>query len=559
MINRWVISLFHDNYLISSNNYLTHVYIYRRLYTTLLATLSLLFLQPTSSSAQSSTTYVKETLKETVHISFPEGSANLLPDYKDNQNELGRINVLLGELLSDGTITIERLILVGYASPEGRYSRNDYLARTRTEQLKKYLSSHLAIAPERIVTRYEAEDWAGLATFAEQATTAQMPNRDKVIEVARSAMDPDEKERIISSEYPNDFLYLLIHCMPVLRRTDWILEYQVEQPSKMPWSIVQSKPAAHHGGGKPSGVEIGKSSEANTTTGVSQPANTGVAQSANTGTAQSANTGQPATAGQPANAETSQSATAGATDAATTTGTTDTSVSAANAASNQADEDAPTATDQETSLSDSDAEQPISPFETTADHEATSSDADQEDRPFYWMLKTNMLYDLGATPNVGIEVSIGHRWTIAAEWLYAWWKSNSRHRYWQGYGGYLSVRKYFGRSADDHPFTGHHLGAYGSALTYDVEWGGRGYQATRFGFGGGLEYGYSIALTRRLNLDFSLGLGFQDGMYKEYDPIDTHYVWQSTHKRHWWGPTKADISLVWLLGRGNLHKKGGLL
>jgi hypothetical protein len=65
-----------------------------------------------------------------------------------------------------------------------------------------------------------------------------------------------------------------------------------------------------------------------------------------------------------------------------------------------------------------------------------------------------------------------------------------------------------------------------------------------------------MPIGRRLNLDFSIGLGFQDGEYKEYLPMDDHYVWQATHKRHWWGPTKAEISLVWLLGHGK-GKKGG--
>jgi|GEM_PF-6135277 len=41
--------------------------------------------------------------------------------------------------------------------------------------------------------------------------------------------------------------------------------------------------------------------------------------------------------------------------------------------------------------------------------------------------------------------------------------------------------------------------------------------------------------------------------YKEYLPQDGHYVWQSTKRRHWIGPTKAEISLVWLIGRGNTN------
>lgn len=68
-----------------------------------------------------------------------------------------------------------------------------------------------------------------------------------------------------------------------------------------------------------------------------------------------------------------------------------------------------------------------------------------------------------------------------------------------------------------------------------------------------------FAVARRLNLDFVIGLGYWGGTYYEYLPMDNHYVWQATRQRHWFGPTKAEISLVWLLGRGNYNqKKGGV-
>lgn len=180
---------------------------------------------------------------------------------------------------------------------------------------------------------------------------------------------------------------------------------------------------------------------------------------------------------------------------------------------------------------------------------------------WYLAARTNLLYDAAVIPNIGLEVPLGKNWTLNADWFYTWFKNDDRHRYWQGYGGYFGVRKYFGAGSEENPFTGHHLGAYGLMMTYDVEFGGRGYQSPDWGFGGGIEYGYSMPIARRFNLDFSLGVGYQDGKYHEYLPMDGHYVWQSTHHRNWFGPTKAEVSLKWLIGRGNVHhkydKKGG--
>lgn len=45
--------------------------------------------------------------------------------------------------------------------------------------------------------------------------------------------------------------------------------------------------------------------------------------------------------------------------------------------------------------------------------------------------------------------------------------------------------------------------------------------------------------------------------YHKYAPIDGHYVWKETRRRHWFGLTEAEISLVWLLGLGNYNEKKG--
>lgn len=175
-------------------------------------------------------------------------------------------------------------------------------------------------------------------------------------------------------------------------------------------------------------------------------------------------------------------------------------------------------------------------------------------KPWYAGVKTNMLYDALLVPNGGLEIYLGKNWSIDAYWMYAWWKSDRVHNYWRTYGGDVELRKWLGSAAKRKPLTGHHIGAYAQIVTYDFELGGRGYLADRWSYAAGMSYGYSLPVAKRLNIDFSIGLGYMGGEYKEYLPQDGHYVWQSTKRRHWIGPTKAEISLVWLIGRGNTNK-----
>jgi len=224
---------------------------------------------------------------------------------------------------------------------------------------------------------------------------------------------------------------------------------------------------------------------------------------------------------------------------------------------------APTVPEIRKALADSSAWPDLPEQQEPSDLPALSVQPDR--KSIYLSLKTNLLYDLLLLPNVGAEFYLGKNWSLTADWIYGWWDADSRHRYWRAYGGELAVRKWFGKAAAAKPLTGHHLGVYGQLLTYDIEFGGKGQMAGKPGkplwsqpsYAAGVEYGYSLPIAPRLDIDFSIGIGYLGGKYYNYRPIDDHYVWQSTSRRHWFGPTRAEISLVWLLGHGNRNEKKG--
>ena len=169
--------------------------------------------------------------------------------------------------------------------------------------------------------------------------------------------------------------------------------------------------------------------------------------------------------------------------------------------------------------------------------------------------KSNLLYDLAVTPNIGVEFHLGKGWSLGVNWAYAWWKYDPKAFYWRTYGGEVDFRKYFGKKSKERPLSGHHIGLYAQGVTYDFCLGNTGI-LSNLSYGGGIEYGYSVPVGKTLNLDFGIGAGYLGGEYKIYEPIDDHYVWKETRLRHWFGPTRAEISLVWLIGN-KAFRKGG--
>lgn len=170
------------------------------------------------------------------------------------------------------------------------------------------------------------------------------------------------------------------------------------------------------------------------------------------------------------------------------------------------------------------------------------------------LIKTNTLYDVALTPNIGLEVGLGKGWSIAGNVMYGWWTDRSKF-YWRAYATDIGVRKYFGSGHKD-KLSGHHLGLYAGMMSWDFELGGRGYICDfreEWGRYFGIDYGYSLPVAKNLNIDFALGLGYAGGRYKEYLPAlnafskEWHYVWQATDKLHYFGPTRLEVSLVWVL------------
>lgn len=217
---------------------------------------------------------------------------------------------------------------------------------------------------------------------------------------------------------------------------------------------------------------------------------------------------------------------------------------------------------QEQARSEQASQQPASqspsspPFPAIPSQVHPSSESQAPPVASYFALKSNLLYDALLVPNLSLEASIGSGWTLGAGGMLAWWSKDAKHRYWRIYGGDLEIRKYFGTLSKSKPLQGHHLGIYGDFLTYDFEFGAKGYQS-KATYAAGIKYGYSHPIANRLNLDFALGIGYLHSNYKTYVPRDGCYVYQETKKRKWLGPTQAEVSLVWLLGKGNTNKKKG--
>lgn len=173
-------------------------------------------------------------------------------------------------------------------------------------------------------------------------------------------------------------------------------------------------------------------------------------------------------------------------------------------------------------------------------------------------IAANGLLWAGLVPNLGLKIHVKGPWSVGIDGMYAAWSRPGRHRYYRIKGGNIALNYRLNTPEPNNSFTGHHLGLYASLLCYDLQFGGRGVLSDKYNYAVGLSYTWSLPLTRRLNLDLSVGAGYLWGRYEKHRPIDDHDVWTATRRIGWFGPTQAGVSLVWNIGsgKGNAGKGG---
>ena len=452
---------------------------------------------------------------ETIQVHFRQGSKTLDPNYMNNQEALNELAELLQPYVLDASKGKGRIHIMASASPEGSVATNDYLIEQRSQAIANWMGKRF-----NMELGYEFDfmgiDWAQLITLVE--TTPSVPARDQVLDILHNVPAEQRVSRLAALNDSTSYHWIYARLFPKMRYA--AVRTQIWYASEI--TLTSPSPMYFEAEGGDGTITFQKNVEdmvVPTVTCASSWITDIVAD------------GSKITYRVAPNAVTE--ARSGVIEIECYGKKHQVAVHQKAAQPVVAPEPEP-------------EPEPL----PVVEEPACKSD-------LYMSVSTNALYDLLLIPNIGAEIYLGKDWSLDANWHYAWWKTDKRHRYWRTYGGDLAIRKWFGKASKIKPLTGHHVGLYGQILTYDFEWGGRGYLADKWSWAAGIEYGYSLPIARRLNLDFNIGLGYHWGEYKEYLPIDNHYVWQATKNRQFFGPTKAEVSLVWLIGCDNYNRKKG--
>ena len=163
------------------------------------------------------------------YIDFPVNMTNLYPDYRKNPTELAKIIATIDSVRNDKDVTVKRITIKGWASPESPWENNTRLAKGRTATLKQYVMNLYNFPDDFIETDFYPEDWFGLRDFVE---ASNLPHRAEILAlIDDDTIEPDPKEWKLKSTYPDEYKFLLATVYPGLRHSDYTIEYTIRHYS----------------------------------------------------------------------------------------------------------------------------------------------------------------------------------------------------------------------------------------------------------------------------------------------------------------------------------------
>ncbi|MEY8708575.1 DUF3575 domain-containing protein [Bacteroides faecichinchillae] len=153
-------------------------------------------------------------------------------------------------------------------------------------------------------------------------------------------------------------------------------------------------------------------------------------------------------------------------------------------------------------------------------------------------IKTNTLYWLTTTPNLGVEFSLDKKLTFELTGAYNPWtfKNDKKMHFWlvQPEIKYWTCEKFNGHFIGLHLHGAQYFGGF-SSKRYD------GYLV-----GGGGTYGYDWILSPHWNLEAAIGIGYAHLWYKESERIPCAKCYEKKHKNYF-GPTKVALTLTYFI------------
>jgi hypothetical protein len=144
---------------------------------------------------------------------------------ENNQNKYicNMLDSKVKEILEQYGTTLSGVVVTGYGSPIGNFSKNEKESMERALSLKRYLMRNLVTNKNELNVSWVSEDWDSIASLV---TKSHMALREAVLDIIKTVKVVDGREHVIENlDGGVPYGYMNEHIFPEVKRITYTLTF----------------------------------------------------------------------------------------------------------------------------------------------------------------------------------------------------------------------------------------------------------------------------------------------------------------------------------------------
>lgn len=165
-------------------------------------------------------------IKGDAFLDFAVNKTDIRRDMGNNAAELDKILKLMESVYTDSDVSIRKVRIAGYASPEGTVAGNKKLSEGRAKALMAYLAERYDIPKKAYQATFGGEAWDGLVEALNQRNPSY---KNEVIDIINNySREQGRLERIKKVQGGAAYKEMFTEIFPSLRRVTMVIDFDVK-------------------------------------------------------------------------------------------------------------------------------------------------------------------------------------------------------------------------------------------------------------------------------------------------------------------------------------------
>lgn len=168
----------------------------------------------------------QRSLEYSAKLNFIVARYEIVPELGNNATILAEIKKVIDEVKDDKDVTISRINMTGYASPEGNERSNMTLSENRAKSFANYLRKLYSFDSKLFSLDWKGEDWEGLRRVVDASS---IESKEQILDILKNSTSVAErKQKLKSLNGGNIYKNLLANYYPDLRRNEMVIHFVVK-------------------------------------------------------------------------------------------------------------------------------------------------------------------------------------------------------------------------------------------------------------------------------------------------------------------------------------------